>query len=121
MDSMMMLRTAVVIFAIAAGGGLLMAGIRFLGKRNPPAWLAMLHGLLAAAGLTLVIYAGYTGDLPSLARIGGALLLLAAIGGAFLNLRYQWKQALLPSMIVVAHAGLAIAGFACLVVAAFMR
>ena len=121
METMMMLRTAVVIFAIAAGGGLLMAGIRFFGKRNPPAWLAMLHGLLAAAGLTLVIYAGYTGDLPSLARVGGALLLLAALGGAFLNLRYQWKQALLPAVIVIAHAGLAVAGFACLVVAAFMR
>lgn len=121
MEAMMMLQTAVVIFAIAAGGGLLMAGMRFLGKRNPPAWLAMAHGLLAAAGLTLVIYAGYNGDLPSLARVGGALLLLAAMGGAFLNLRYQWKHALLPAVIVVGHATLAVAGFACLVVAAFVR
>jgi hypothetical protein len=120
MDAITMLRTAVFVFAAAAAGGLLMAGIRFMGGRNPPAWVAMVHGLLAAAGLTLVIYAGYTSDMPVLARVAGAMLLLAAIGGAFLNLRYQWKHALLPAVIVIAHALLAVTGFACLVVAAFM-
>jgi hypothetical protein len=120
MDAIPMLRTAVVIFAVAAAGGMLMAGIRFMGKRNPPAWVAMVHGLLAAAGLTLVIYAGYTTDMPVLGRAAGAMLLLAAIGGAFLNLRYQWKHTLLPATIIVVHALLAVAGFACLVVAAFM-
>ena len=48
MESAPMLQTAVVLFTLAALGGLLMAFIRFGGKRNPPAWLAMLHGLLAA-------------------------------------------------------------------------
>ena len=121
MDSMLMLQTAAVIFAVAAAGGLVMAGVRFMGKRNPPAWLAMLHGLLAAAGLTLVIYAGYAGDVPVLARVAGALLLLAALGGEFLYLGYQWKQRLLPATIVVMHALLAVSGFGFLVVAAFLR
>ena len=48
MDSITMLRTAVTLFAIAAAGGLVMAGIRFSRQVNPPAWLAMLHGLLAS-------------------------------------------------------------------------
>lgn len=119
MDTMLMLRTAVILFAIAALGGLVLAGVRFMGKRNPPAWLAMVHGLLAAAGLTLLIYAGYTGDAPTLARVAGGLLLLAAIGGAYLNLGFQSKERLLPATIVVGHAALAIIGFLCLVVAVY--
>ena len=119
MDDRTMLQVAVWLFATAAAGGVVMAGIRFGGKRNPPAWLSMLHGLLAAAGLTLVIYAGFTTDAPSLARIGGGLLLVAAAGGAFLNLAFQWRQRLLPSSIVVVHALLAVAGFACVAIAAY--
>jgi hypothetical protein len=48
MDAISMLQAAVALFAIAAAGGLVMAGIRLLGRHNPPAWLSMLHGLLAA-------------------------------------------------------------------------
>ena len=119
MDTIEMLRTAVWLFLLAALGGLAMAGIRFGRKRNPPAWLSMLHGLLAAAGLTLVIYAGFTGDAPALARVGGGLLLLAAAGGVFLNLGYNWKDRLDPASIVILHALLAVAGFACVVLGAY--
>jgi hypothetical protein len=117
MDTTMMLQTALILFTVAALGGLAMAGIRFIGGHNPPAWLSMLHGLLAAAGLTLLIYAGYTGEVPMLARVSGGLLLLAAIGGAYLNLGFQQKQRLLPVTIVVGHAVLAVVGFLCLAVA----
>src|SRR4051812_5833783 len=55
---------AIALFAIAAGGGLVMAGVRAVGDRNPPAWLAMLHGLLASAGLTLLLFAAFTVGLP---------------------------------------------------------
>jgi hypothetical protein len=120
MGSMTMLQTAVVVLAIAASGGLLMAGIRFFATINPPAWLAMLHGLLAAAGLTLAVYAAATIGVPALAEMAIALLVLAAVGGAFLNLRYQWKQQLLPTGIVLAHAGLAVIGFGLLAKVAFL-
>ena len=53
MEPTTQLQTATALFAISAVGGLIMAGIRFSGTRNPPAWLAMLHGFLTAAGLTL--------------------------------------------------------------------
>ena len=119
MDSIHMLQTAVALFAIAALGGLLMAGIRFGGKRNPPTWLAMVHGLLGASGLTLVLYAACTTGLPRLAQIGLVLLLLAAAGGAYLNLAYHWKQRPLPAGLTVGHALLAVVGFALLVAAAF--
>ena len=119
MDSLTMLRTAVVLFAIAAAGGLVMAGVRFAKAVNPPVWLTMLHGLLAAAGLTLVAFATFSADVPSLAKVALVLLVVAAAGGAFLNLGYQWKQRLLPGAIVVVHASLAVIGFVCLLLAAF--
>ena len=56
-----------------------MALIRF-GRQgsNPPAWLAMLHGFLAAAGLTLLTVAALTVGIPGLA-LGGLALLLRAV------------------------------------------
>ena len=119
MDARTLLQAAVWLFAIAAAGGIVMAGIRFGGQRNPPAWLSMLHGLLAAAGLTLSLYAAIVADAPGLARAGAGLWLVAAAGGAFLNLAFQWKQRLLPASIVVVHALLAVAGFLCVAVAAY--
>lgn len=119
MDSITMLRSAVALFSIAAVGGLVMAGIRFSRHVNPPAWVAMLHGLLAASGLTLVGFAAFTAGVPSIAKAGFVLLLMAAAGGALLNLGYQWKQRLMPGAIVAVHATAAVVGFGCLVIAAF--
>jgi len=121
MDAMIMLQTAVVLFAIAAVGGLVMASIRFLSNTNPPAALALLHGLLASAGLTLVAFAAVTVGIPVIGLIGLVLLLAAAAGGLVLNLGYQWKQRLLSGALVIGHAALAVVGFSMLVVAAFVH
>src|SRR5205085_11053773 len=59
MEAQLMLRTAVVLLALTAAGGLLMAGIRFSGRPQPPNWIAMLHGLLAGSGITLVLYPAF--------------------------------------------------------------
>ena len=119
-EPMGMLQSAAGLLTLAALGGLVMAGIRFGGKRNPPAWLAMVHGLLAAAGITLLAYAALTDDVPSLAVIAVLLFLLAAGGGAVLSLAYKWKQRLLPSWLVIAHALLAVLGYALLLFAVFV-
>jgi hypothetical protein len=110
--------TSIVLFAIAAGGGLVMAGIRVSGDRNPPAWLAMLHGLLAAAGLTLLIYTACTVGLPTYATWGVILLVIAALGGLYLNLGYQERRELLPKTIVYVHAAIAAVGFLLVLMAA---
>ncbi|SFK49469.1 hypothetical protein [Lysobacter sp. cf310] len=114
-----MLQTATIVLAITALGGLLMASIRFFSKRNPPAWLAMLHGLLAASGLTLLAYAVCTLTVPSFAVLALALFLLAAAGGAVMSLAYKWRQRLLPTWLVVGHAAAAVTAFALLFQAAF--
>jgi hypothetical protein len=113
--------TSIVLFAIAAAGGLVMAGMRISGDRNPPAWLAMLHGLLAAAGLTLLLFAAFTTGLPSYATWGLVLLVIAALGGLYLNLGYQEKRVLLPKPIVYGHAAIAVVGFLLVLAAALVE
>ena len=117
-----MLQTSAALFAIAALGGLLMAGIRFAKHVNPPASIAMLHGLLAAAGLTLLVYAictQQTGNAHALATGALVLFLLAALGGVIMSLQYKWKNRLLPAWLVLGHATAAVLGFVTLLVAAF--
>ena len=111
MSEMTMIRTAVVLLAIAALGGVVMALVRLSKSMNPPNWLAMLHGLLAAAGLTLLLYAAFAIGIPTLADIGLALLLVAALVGLILNLRYHWERSLIPVGLMIGHAFIAVVGF----------
>lgn len=117
MEPVLIMKTASGLLAIAALGGLSMAVIRFGGKPQPPAWLAMLHGLLSAAALTLLLYAYFTVGLPALAGWALLLFLIAAAGGAFLNLNYHWKMLPLPKALIVGHAGIAVVGFLLLLAA----
>lgn len=111
MEPASILLTSTVLLAIAAAGGLVMAGIRFAGDRSPPASLAMLHGFLAAAAVTLLLYAAATVGLPRMALVALVLFLAAAGGGAILNLNYHWKQLPLPKWLIIVHAIAAVAGF----------
>ena len=119
MDPTLVLQTSAVILTISAIGGLAMALIRFTSGVNPPIWLAMLHGFLSAAAVTLLLYASLVVGLPRLANIALVLFLLAAAGGATLNLGYHWKSLPLPKWLIVAHAAIAVAGFLCLLAAVF--
>lgn len=111
METMMMLRVATLLFAVAAVGGLLMAGIRLAGNRNPPIWLAYGHGLLAGAGLTLLIYPAVTVGIPQHALWALWLLLAAAAGGSVMNLAFHWQQRPLPKPLMFGHILLAVCGF----------
>lgn len=118
MSIQILLWTTVVLFAIAAAGGLIMAGVRTFSNSNPPAWLAMLHGLLAAAGLTLLLFGAFTIGVSTYALWALILLVIAALGGLFLNLGYQEKRQLLPKPVMYVHALIAVIGFILLIVAA---
>lgn len=119
METAMLLKTATVLLGITAAGGLVMAFMRFSGSDRPPSWLAMLHGLLAGAGLTLLLYAGFTAGVSGSVWTAVALLVLAALGGVFLNLNYHDKRLPLPKGIIVVHALLAVAGTVLLFLAAY--
>jgi hypothetical protein len=119
MESAMMMKTALALLTLTALGGVAMA-VQILGRKlAPPHWLAMLHGLLAASALTLLLYAYFTAGLPTSAAWALLLFLVAAVGGAFLNLGYHMKGIAMPKGIVVVHAGVAVAGYVMLLLAVF--
>lgn len=104
-----MLIQSIVIFAIAAIGGLILATHVLRGRFAPWA-LSLLHALLGAAGLVLLIVTvlqGHAGD-RLLAALG--LLVLAALGGFFLA-SFHLRRKLPPKAVVLVHAGVAAVGF----------
>ena len=117
MDVQTMLRTAVILLAVTALGGLLMAGMRFSGRPHPPTLITMVHGLLAASGLTLVLYVAFTAGLPGSGWIGLVLLLTAVLGGLVLNLRYHWERLELPIPLILGPAAAAAIGLVVLALA----
>ena len=121
MEPFQMLQVSTYLFGIAALGGVAMGLIRFTSGGNPPSWLAMLHGFLAGAGLTLLAYAVVTMRVPPFATLALLLFAVGAIGGIILNLHYHLREIPLPKWLVVVHAGITVLAFLLLFVAAFPR
>ncbi len=113
------MQAAAILFTLSALGGLVMAFIRWSGAPRPPDWLAMAHGLLAAAGLTLLIHAAFTTGLPLLAQLSLGIFVVAAAGGALLNLRFHARQLALPKPWIIGHAVLAVTAYLLLLLALF--
>jgi hypothetical protein len=111
MDSFSMMKTAVVLLAIAAVGGLTMAVIRFRGADRPPSWITMLHGFLAGAAMTLLLYAWATVGLPGLAKAAVGIFVVVALVGAWINLNFHSKMLPLPKNVVVIHGIVAVIAF----------
>jgi|KBSMisStaDraftv2_1062788.scaffolds.fasta_scaffold199694_3 hypothetical protein len=107
---------AIVLFAVAALGGLYMALVRFRGAERPPTGIALLHGALAAAGLIVLIVAVAGGTAPDAAKTALVIFIVAALGGFYLFAQHLSKKAL-PIPVVVIHALVAVVGFVILLVA----
>lgn len=104
-----MLNSAVLIFAIAAVGGLILA-LHVLRGKFAPWLLSLVHAALGAAGLILLLLTLLQGNAsPKLAWVLG-ILLVAALGGFYLASLHLRKR-LPPKGVVVIHAGVAVAGF----------
>lgn len=104
-----MLHYALVILAITAVGGLVLAA-QVLRGRLAPWMISVIHALLGASGLALLLVTLTQGNTPQRFLFGFALLLVAALGG-FLLASFHLRQKLPPKAIVIVHAGVAIAGF----------
>jgi hypothetical protein len=119
MEPALALKTSTVLLAIGAAGGIVMTLIRLRGAPRPPSSIAMLHGLLGAAALTLMVYFGFTTGIASIAQVATAVLVVAALIGLWLNLQFHSKLEPLPVPGILIHALVAVAGFAVLLVALF--
>lgn len=104
-----MLNFAVLVFAIAAVGGLILAS-RVLRDKFAPWALSLLHAALGAIGLILLIIILVQGSAAQQVLVGFILLLVAALGGFFLASFHLRKQ-LPPKAVVYIHAVVAVIGF----------
>jgi hypothetical protein len=116
-DALSMMKTAVVLLALAALGGLTMAVMRFNGADRPPTLFLMGHGVLAAAALTLLLYAAATVGLPPLGLLATGILVVVAAVGAALNLLFHAKMLPIPKAPIVIHGLVAVVGFVLLLMA----
>ena len=104
-----MLTYAIVLFAIGALGGLVLASSVLRGKFAPWA-LSLAHALLGAAGLIVLIIMVLQGSTGSRLVAALALLVVAALGGFFLA-SFHMRRKIPAKGLVVGHAGIAVIGF----------
>jgi hypothetical protein len=104
-----MLTYALIVFAIAAVGGVILAAHVLRGKFAPWA-LSLLHAALGATGLALLVLLLLQGSVPQAVQIAFILLVVAALGGFFLA-SFHMRRRLPLKAVVGLHAGLAVAGF----------
>jgi hypothetical protein len=105
-----MLLYAVILFAVAALFGLYLIS-KVFGGHLPP-WLpVILHGLFAASGLLILLYAAFVvGGAPTPVMIAAVLLLVAALGG-FAMFSFQLRKQVPPKPLAAIHALAAVIGF----------
>ena len=106
-----MLNIAVLVFAIGAVGGLIMAMSVLRGRLAPWA-LSLLHAALGATGLVLtgiVVLQGATGG-AGIIPFALLILVVAALGGFYLA-SYHARKAIPSRGVVFVHAGAAVIGF----------
>jgi len=111
---------AAIFFAIAALGGIVMALIRFSGRDYPPVFLAVIHGVFAAAGIVTLVVAALAPGVALSIRIALILFVGAAIGG-FSLVYFHAKSRPLPISYIVIHAFVAIIAFIILIVGIMSR
>lgn len=114
-----MLTYALLIFAVAALGGLVLAASVLRGRMAPWA-ISIVHALLGASGLVLLILVVVQGTASGRATAALGVLVLAALGGFYLASIHLRKQ-VAPKAVVFIHAGVAVAGFLTLLSAVLAR
>ncbi|MGV6819020.1 MAG: hypothetical protein ACWA5T_00815 [Parvularcula sp.] len=100
---------AVIVFAVAALGGLYLAS-HVLRDKFAPWPVSLLHAGLGALGLGLLGAAIIQGGASQGVLIGFVVLLVAALGGFFLA-SFHLRNQMPPKVIVGVHAVVAIIGF----------
>lgn len=114
-----MLTIAILVFAIGAIGGLILANSVLRGQLA--SWtLSLLHAALGATGLVLtaIVVLGGSTDVPKIVPTALIILVVAALAGFYLASVHA-RKASPPRGAVIAHAGVAVVGFLLLVGGAF--
>lgn len=102
-----MLTYALLVFFVAALGGLVLASFVLRGRFTPWA-ISLLHALLGASGLILLLLAVMQGA-GTRATVALCVLVAAALGGFYLASLHLSKK-LAVKKVVLIHAGAAVTG-----------
>ena len=100
---------ALILFGVAAAGGLLLVFLRVTNKPLPMP-LALVHGAVAAAGIAALALSVFGSGAPERAHLALGLFVLAALGG-FVLFSFQLRKKQLPMGIIMVHALVAIVAF----------
>jgi hypothetical protein len=106
---------AIILFALAATGGLTLAYLRISNKPLPMP-LALLHGAAATAGLVALLLVVLRGAAPEQARVALGIFVAAALGG-FALLSFHVRKKPLPIPLVVVHGLAAVVALVLLLIA----
>lgn len=112
-----MLVASLILFIVAALGGVYMATSRVRNEKNPPMPVAIVHGIAAATGLILLLIHVFGSGFPALPTLSAVLFVLAALGG-FVLIGNHAKGRLIPKPLMGVHATAAVIGFVLLLIAA---
>ncbi len=110
-----MIYLPLILFGIAALGGLTMVSIIARGK-NIPLVLALAHGLFAAAGLVTLILNVAMDMSIMLKNVAMILFIVVALGG-FIIFSFYLRKKPLPYWLIAVHASAAVISFILLLVA----
>jgi hypothetical protein len=110
---------AVILFGLAALGGVYLASLR-LRERELPLPIALVHGGVAAAGLVALLVSVVGGSAPTgaLAPAALGLFVVAALGG-FGLFSFHLRKKPLPIPLMIVHALVAVSAYGCLLFAVF--
>lgn len=106
---------ALILFAVAALGGLVLA-VKHFGGAELPMPVSILHGLLAACGLVVLVLLFVQSEAPGYLTYSLLVMVVAALGGFFLfSFHLRGKRA--PTPVVAIHGLAAVVGFVLLALA----
>jgi hypothetical protein len=112
-----MIYLPVILFAIAAAGGLTLVIMKFSGKGLP--WpLVIGHGLFAASGLVALAANVFQNTENSVMNYSLVFFLITAIGG-FTVLSFHLRKKRQPNSLILIHGAAAVISFIVLIIAVF--
>lgn len=110
-----MLITSVILFAIAALGGIVLARWDDEKKQRPMS-VSLIHGAVAAAGLVVLLLAVFQGGVGTLPVVALIIFVVAALGG-FVLFSYHLRGSKLPRGLIMIHGLAAVVAEVLLIVA----
>jgi hypothetical protein len=113
------MKTAAILFALAAMGGLTLAVLRLGVMDIPPTWMAIAHGIVASLALIALVAAAARDGLPAFGKAALGVFVLAAAGGLYIFVNYHLAGQALPVPLVLVHGAAAVTAFGLLLAAIF--